>query len=191
LEGRTLIIDRVSKAVLSCSGMGVGVDELYGSCRQRSLITLRHTAFFVLDHHFGLGCSEIGKMLGYNHATIIHGSNSAANSIERHADWGSLYLSVIDELALRKLPWINPHTSRITPFTKNKYGDLKEGDVVIKRGDKRVGFAPDEDQSQYIKPVNYTKEELAKAGLERKRGELTPASREPYRASRNMLREDW
>ena len=65
-----LMIEVIKRIV--CSGEGINPDKLFARSRERKIINARQLFFKLIRMHTELSLSEIGKIAGLDHATIIH-----------------------------------------------------------------------------------------------------------------------
>ena len=76
MRGLLEILDTV------CNQRGVTRDELCGRGRTHAVAAARHELWWFMRHHpdRGYSYSEIGRIVGRDHATILHGVVSYARS---------------------------------------------------------------------------------------------------------------
>ena len=66
-------------------------EELRGRTRLRHIIPARHSGWWALSR-LGLNTAEIGRHVGFDHSTIVHGLAHA----ERHPEWQKLVASAVE-----------------------------------------------------------------------------------------------
>lgn len=75
-----------------CTVLNVSVEDILGTSRNRKLVAQRRMIIWYLHTELEMGCSDQGKLLNRNHATILH-------SIKRMKDELFLYKDTQEEYA--------------------------------------------------------------------------------------------
>lgn len=141
-------------------GYNVSVEDVTGRSRVHYIAFARQLNQLLLWGHYGYGVTEIGRLVGVNHATVIYSCSSAVRSIEWHGWCGRVYVEALKELGLSKLDYIHP---RLTDRPKTTREEREQHALARARGFDSVSDAleDEDDEDQYIKPMNWTPEEMA------------------------------
>ena len=66
----------------ACKALSISIPEFYNGGRTRNVSIARHLVCYIGTMHMGLATSDIGKRIGKDHSTIIHGRNNFSNLLE-------------------------------------------------------------------------------------------------------------
>lgn len=69
------IVQRVCREV--CDETGVSLNALRGRSREQAIVQIRHLAMYAA-HERGASLSQIGRYLGRDHTTVLHGVRAEA-----------------------------------------------------------------------------------------------------------------
>lgn len=129
-------------------GITLTMDDLMVKSRKNYIVDARYIIFYILHQKMGYSLTYIAKMFGKNHATVLHGSRTAESRIKIMKLYNSMYNEVASFLELP--PDIIKPRPKVKAIDKPK---------------------PTKKKSEYVKPMNWTKEEIeTRKAIERSGG---------------------
>lgn len=64
-----------------CKYADISKEQLFSKCRKRNIVSARHCFFYLANKNLGYGSAYLGKYVGNDHATVLHGIQCAKDHI--------------------------------------------------------------------------------------------------------------
>lgn len=147
-------LDRIIRAVCVAShegGYQITPNDIMRKTREKEVVRCRHMVMFIARYHYLMTLEGIGKMLGKNHASVIHAGKMMANAIPRYPEHGRLYMGALTYLNLQPLDGCEPMLVEKPVMVVEK----------VKNPVKLKAVGNYERAEDFFVPMNWTPEEKA------------------------------
>ena len=67
-----LIIEKVCEAYEYETGFAVSTQDVRGRTRKAQVVDARSISAYLIESAYSLGCTEVGKLLNRDHASVLH-----------------------------------------------------------------------------------------------------------------------
>lgn len=113
---------------------GYSVDDLLGDSRSKPIVMARQTAMFVCRAFLNMSYPEIGKALGRDHSTVMHGCKKIEDFLKTHPDVESHLNTAIGKASKKaKGPLTKIHVNQHVIKANAKNG-TSEPPLTVKQG---------------------------------------------------------
>jgi len=102
--------------VITCMKFGVMPEQVMSSTRKQEIVTCRHSLCFTLHKLMGISQKKVGKFLGKDHTSILHGWRTFEHLLQTDKDLRAKYRDLLLALGYELLMDFN---SRFT-FSEKK-----------------------------------------------------------------------
>ena len=92
-----------------CEKAGIAETDFLSKIRNKELSRPRQIYSYILYYHFrglGISCTEIGRAIGRDHATVIHGARTTSEQMEIYPDFKKMVMEYVHEVEMFISPFI-------------------------------------------------------------------------------------
>lgn len=86
--------------------MPVSPQDVLGRSRKQNIVTARHMVCLVMRKHYDKTLQDIGRTLGKDHASVIHGCNTMTDILRTEWRIADAYKRVVQLMSLKELPYL-------------------------------------------------------------------------------------